>query len=336
MIIQPGLLSSPPNLTDMAESQKLLSLEKSFNEFNSTYIPSNPPSFAYTTRRSDLDNTLSRLRSILSRVKKKAFQRILVNKSTSRGKFDHSSFCPGSTRNSLSPEFTPPAVAPAFTPDNHQDGSPDMAAMESLLSDHYSQALPNISYEFPTDLPPQRRFENDDDEADFFSTYVPTSSATESPHDAACTANRLAIMLAELKTWSTSSSATTFRQAESFIDFDELLSVYNVPFLPCSTDNSIMIVDSDDRPYDFDDDSHFFLSSFDNSSLLSLLSESTVSLPIQPLSIDSFFEFSKFERRRKWKIYRSSLPPVSSSKTNKLTITWKFGRSFGLVWCFGR
>ncbi|CAB4446621.1 unnamed protein product [Rhizophagus irregularis] len=138
-------------------------------------------------------------------------------------------------------------------------------------------------------------------------------------------------MLAELKTQSTTSfSATPLRQAESFIDFDELLSVYDiplqvvksfidfdellsvydVPLLPYSIDNSTMIVDSDDRPYDFDDDSHFFLSSFNDSSFLNSLSESTVSLPIQPLSISSFSEFSKFERRRKWKIYCSSLPPV--------------------------
>ncbi|CAB4446620.1 unnamed protein product [Rhizophagus irregularis] len=48
---------------------------------------------------------------------------------------------------------------------------------ESLLSDHHSQAFLIISYESPTDLSPQRRFENDDDEADFFSTYVPASSA---------------------------------------------------------------------------------------------------------------------------------------------------------------
>ncbi|CAB4446619.1 unnamed protein product [Rhizophagus irregularis] len=105
--------------TSQNKWRKLLSLEKSFNEFDSTYTPSNPSSLAYITRRSDLDNILSRLRSSFSRADKKVFQRTLVKRSTSRGKSDHSSFCPGSTGNSFPPEFTPLAVAPAFMPFDH-------------------------------------------------------------------------------------------------------------------------------------------------------------------------------------------------------------------------
>lgn len=121
-------------------------------------------------------------------------------------------------------------------------------------------------------------------------------------------------------------SVAPFRQAESFIDFNEFLSVYDISLLPRTFDTFTLNDNSDDEPYNSDNDSQFSFSSFDDPSLLSSLSESTPPLPVvfslfylnprplvkistvlfpdkfsdfNPFSISLFLNFSKFEHHRK-------------------------------------
>jgi hypothetical protein len=216
---------------------------------------------------------------------------------------------------------------------------------EYLLPDYPLQPSPiDCNNIFSISAYPFQSFNYDND--DGLSAYVPSESISVSqlmsdtglPLDAA---TRLVAKLSGLYAYVKAKYAfppvAPLRQVESFIDFDELLSVYDVPPIPCSFDAFTLNDDSDDEPYDSDDDSQFFFSSFDDSSLISPLSESAFPPPTvfplfcldscslvaistrlfsdeisdyKPFSIGSFFDFSKFEHRHKWKIYRSFLPPV--------------------------
>ncbi|CAB4441201.1 unnamed protein product [Rhizophagus irregularis] len=353
--------------------KRLLSAEAAFNEFDSTFTPSHAFLDAYASLCSIRSVTFDRLLSILSRKEKTALRRTLVKRSTSCGLSDHSSNNPESSRNFVPKKFTPSAVAPAFTPNDYQDGSLDMASdpvLQSVIRDPAFQRIcptgpdqytygsdgeindfllpdcpPDLSstvnnVSSPWVTPPH--FEDDDG----LSFYVPSESASVSQlmsdtgssyAHAAPFAARLPALYAHAKAKYATPIVTPPQQVESFIDFDELLSVYDIPLLPRSFDTFTLIDDSDDEPYDSDDDSQFSLSSFDDSSPLGPLSNPIVPLQIafplfcfdpcplvvvsstlfsdsfsdnKPFSIGPYFNFSKFERRRKWKIYCSSLTPV--------------------------
>ncbi|CAB4417337.1 unnamed protein product [Rhizophagus irregularis] len=353
--------------------KRLLSAEAAFNEFDSTFTPSHVFLDNYASLCSIRSVTFDRLLSVLSRKEKTALRRTLVKRSTSCVLSDHSSINPGSSRNFVPKKITPSAAAPAFTPNDHQDGSLDMASDPVLQSVIRSPAFQRICLtgpdwytygsdgeiddsllpDYPADL--SSTIENvssswvtpphceDDDGLSF---YVPSESAsvfqlmsdTSSSHVyAARLAAKLPALYAHAKAKYAIPIVTPPQQVESFIDYDELLSVYDVPLLPRSFDAFTLNDDSDDEPYDSDDGSQFSLLSFDDSSPLSPLSDPIIPLQIafplfcfdpcplvvvsstlfsdsisdnKPFSIGPYFDFSKFERHRKWKIYCSSLTPV--------------------------
>ncbi|UZO01140.1 uncharacterized protein OCT59_012244 [Rhizophagus irregularis] len=237
---------------------------------------------------------------------------------------------PGFFRNSLSSEFTPPAVAPIFTLNDHQDDSSNMAL---------DPVFQSISYAVPDYLIQLTPIDYENNATSILSA-LKVSDALNSTY---CLAKftrliaKLPALHAAAKAKYTLPIVTPPRQVDSFIDFDELLSVYDIPLLLCTFNASMLNDDSDDESYDSDNDSFFSFSSFDNSSFISPLSESIVFLLIafplfcfdidplvavstimfsndiskyKPFSISSFFDFSKFECCHKWKIYHFSLLPV--------------------------
>ncbi|CAB4477035.1 hypothetical protein RhiirA1_541078 [Rhizophagus irregularis] len=258
---------------------------------------------------------------------------------------------PGFFGNSLSSEFTPPAVAPIFTLNDHQDDSSNMAldpvfqSISYAVPDYLIQLTP-IDYENnATRFHFSCTFKYDDNDDDL-SAYVPPASIsiTQLMSDTGLSIAAATRLVAKLPALHAAAKAkytlpivTPPRQVDSFIDFDELLSVYDIPLLLCTFNASMLNDDSDDESYDSDNDSFFSFSSFDNSSFISPLSESIVFLLIafplfcfdidplvavstimfsndiskyKPFSISSFFDFSKFECCHKWKIYHFSLLPV--------------------------
>ncbi|CAB4443501.1 unnamed protein product [Rhizophagus irregularis] len=95
---------------------------------------------------SDYNKLSERLLSSFSYSEKKTFRRTLVKRSTF---VNHFSIHTGSSKNSLFPEFTPPAVASAFTPDDLQDDSPDMAIDPVLQSVIRAPAFQRICHARP-------------------------------------------------------------------------------------------------------------------------------------------------------------------------------------------
>ncbi|CAB4438670.1 unnamed protein product [Rhizophagus irregularis] len=233
------------------------------------FVPSTSPSATFNKICSDfneLSELFLSSPSLLSRSEKKAFRRTLVKRSPS---VDLSFNCSGSTRNFLSPKITPPAVTPAFTPDDYQDDSPDMAldpAIQSVLRDPAFQRIcstgPNrytygsdgeIDECLLPDYPVQpfpticnnissnsahslQSFAYDDE--DGLSTYVPSEligvsqlmSDTGLPFAAATRlVNKLPGLYAHAKAMYASPPDVTLRQVDSFIDFDDLLCVYDAP-----------------------------------------------------------------------------------------------------------
>ncbi|CAB4411896.1 unnamed protein product [Rhizophagus irregularis] len=338
--------------------KRLLSQEKAFYEFDSTFIPSNSPSNSYLTQYSWLktfsDHLLSS--SLLSRSEKKTFWHILVKRSIFVNPF---SICTGSSGNSLSSKFTPSAAV-SFT-----YGS-DSEIDEFLFSGYPFQSSPIDYNRTFTQAHPPHLF-NYDEVDDGLLAYVPSESASVSQlmSDARLPlANATRLVAAKLPALYTHARAryaspiitlpqqvesfidfnellmvynAPLQCVESFIDFDELLSVYDVSLLPRNFDVFTLIDNSDDELYDFDDDLQFSFSSFDDSPFLCPLSDPIVPLQIvfplfcfnlcplmavstilfsdknsdyNSFSIGPFFDSSKFERHRKWKIYRSSLSPV--------------------------
>ncbi|PKK56692.1 hypothetical protein RhiirC2_799501, partial [Rhizophagus irregularis] len=249
--------------------------------------------------------------------------RIPFERSTLKDLPDFYFICPGSSGNSLSLK----------TSDDHQDDSPDMA-LDPVFQSYNA-----------TQYHSSRLLNYNDDDGDL-STYVPSASISiaqlmSNIRLPVVAATRLVAKLPALHVATKAMYALLIvipsRQVDSFIDFDELLSVYNVPLLLRTFNISMLNDDFDDESYDSDDDSLFFFSSFDDFSFMSPLSEPIISLPItfshfcfdldplvaistimfsddipeyKPFSISSFFDFSKFERHHKWKIYCSSLLPV--------------------------
>lgn len=259
----------------------------------------------------------------------------------------------------------------SYGSDKYTFGS-DGKINEFLLSDYSIHLIP-IDYKKNSALAHPLCSLNCDDEMDRLSTYVPFTLATVSqlmldtglPF---ANATRLAAKLPALHAYAKAKYApfivSPSCQVESFIDFDELLSVYDVPLQVVESfidfDELLSVYDTPLLPHSFNafmlnndsNDVAISLSSFDNSPPMSPLSESIVppltvsslfyldfcplvavftklfSDEIKPFSIGFFFEFSKFECHCKWKIYRFSLPPVV------IFISWIFltcSLSFGLI-----
>ncbi|PKY29417.1 hypothetical protein RhiirB3_446036 [Rhizophagus irregularis] len=203
--------------------------------------------------------------------------------------------------------------------------------MDKFLLPDYSVQLTPIDYKYnATQYHSSHSLNYDDNDADLF-TYISAASIsiaqlisdTELPVAAATRlVAKLSALHATAKAMYASPIVTPSGQVDSFIDFDEFLSVYDIPFLPCTFDTSMLNDDSDNNPYNSDDDSLFSFSFFDDFSFMSSLSESIVSLLIafplfcfdlgplvvvstimfsddiskyKPFSIGSFFDFSKFE-----------------------------------------
>ncbi|CAB4479331.1 unnamed protein product [Rhizophagus irregularis] len=153
-----------------------------------------------------------------------------------------------------------------------------------LLPDYPIQLIPIDYKNNATQCHSSRPLNYDDDDSDL-SIYVPSTSISvaqlmSDTGLSIATATRLVAKLPALHAAAKAIFAlpivTPSRQINSFIDFDKLLSVYDVPFLPCTFDASTLNDDSEYEPYNSDDDLLFSFSSFDDFSFMSPLSKSII------------------------------------------------------------